>query len=108
MSVYIEMFAREYSKARDFLDSALTTRDAENLGITALVYRALGEVAALEEDMEGAERYFSKINSLCAEMGIPTRCIYNRGMHWFTLPDGRFPAWSSYLARYQSQSQSQT
>jgi len=103
MSGYIEMFAHEYSKAQDFLQSALIAKDAENLGITAMVYRALGEVAALEKDMESAERYFSKIDSLCDEMGIPKSCIYNSEMHWYTLPDGRFSAWSTYLARYQSQ-----
>jgi len=103
MSGYIEMFAHDYSRARDFLDSALTTRDAENLGITAMIYRALGEVASMEEDMEGAERYFSKIDSLCDEMGIPTSCIYNYEAHWYTLPHERFPAWSLYLARHQSQ-----
>jgi len=55
ISGYIEMFARKYSKARDFLHSALTAIDAENLGITVMAYRALGEVAALEKDTEGAE-----------------------------------------------------
>ena len=102
-SGHIEMFAHEYSKARDLLWSALIVRDEESLGTTALVYRALGEVAALEKDMEGAERYFSKINSLCDEMGIPTRCLYNDEEYWYTLPSDRFSAWSSYLASHQIQ-----
>jgi len=94
------MFAHEYSKARVFLDSALTATDAETLGITAMAYRALGEVAVMEKDARGAERYFSKVDLLCAEMGIPRSCIYNFKSHWYTVPDDRFPAWSSYLARY--------
>jgi len=103
ISGYVEMFSHEYSKAKDFLQSALIAKDAENLGITAMVYRALGEVAALEKDTGGTEGYFSKIDSLCDEMGIPKSCIYNFEMHWYILPDGQFSAWSSYLARDQSQ-----
>jgi len=103
ISGYIEMFTHEYSKARDHLHSALTATDAESLSTTAIVYRALGEVAALEKDMEGAQKYLSKIDSLSDEMGIPARCIYNTEVHWYTLPDDRFPAWSLYVTRHQSQ-----
>ena len=103
MSGYVEMFAHEYSKARGFLQSALIARDAEILLTTALVYRALGEVAALQEATGVAERFFSQIDSLCDEMGIPASCFYINERHWYTLPDDRFPAWSLYLTRHQSQ-----
>jgi len=80
-------------------NAALIAIDAENLGTTALIHRALGEMAALELNMDAAKNCFSEIDSICAEMGIPLRCIYNMEVHWYILPDDRFPAWPLYLAR---------
>jgi len=101
MSGYVEIFAHVYDKARDFLHSALVASDAERLGTIAMVYQALGEIAALEQDWDAVERNFSEIDSLCAKMGIQPRCIYIREMHWYTLPGDQFSAWSSYIGRHQ-------
>jgi len=101
MCGYIELFAHDYSRAGEFLHSALATADVENLALTAMVSRALGEMATLEENGDDAERHFSEIISTCETMGIPARCLYIWEYHWYTLPDDSFPAWSSYLELQQ-------
>ncbi|KAH7919751.1 hypothetical protein BV22DRAFT_1040606 [Leucogyrophana mollusca] len=77
-----ELFAQDYPTARDLFSSA-----AEYSGEQSIMWyqarstRALGEISLLENDIAGAEVWFSKTKTLCNSMGIRPEFLYVNAGH---------------------------
>ncbi|TFY59981.1 hypothetical protein EVG20_g7594 [Dentipellis fragilis] len=95
-----EMYARRYDVAKELFQMSLDDCEATgNFSGKALATRALGEIACLEGDIEGAKDYFADVRSVCvSKMGIsverlsichPTYLLKNGFDGWLRFKKGQ-------------------
>ncbi|KAH7917698.1 hypothetical protein BV22DRAFT_1052256 [Leucogyrophana mollusca] len=78
-----ELFAGGYQTARDLFSSAVEySHERSLISCQAQSTRALGEISLLENDIVGAEVWFSKTKTLCDDMGIHPNFLYVEGGHF--------------------------
>ncbi|KAF8062279.1 hypothetical protein FPV67DRAFT_1507849 [Lyophyllum atratum] len=96
MAADIEMYAGEYATARNLYLKVIEDCDVlSELLRNAQAERALGEIATLEKDPEGANQRFAEARSLCETMGIPPE---NLDIEVERRLSYRFVGWQQFLA----------
>ncbi len=92
----IELLAGDLAKAKAVFRQANTLFDAlSDVRFKARGFRAIGEIAVLEQDSKEAEASFGEAKSLCKYMGIRPEFLYVC-VDTYALPD-RFGGWKSFL-----------
>ncbi|KAH7920120.1 TPR-like protein [Leucogyrophana mollusca] len=77
-----ELFAQDYQTARELFSSAVEYCEEQSaMWFQARSTRALGEIYLLENDIAGAEVWFSKTVTLCDNMGIHPDFLYINAGH---------------------------
>ena len=99
LCVYIsarnELFAHEYSKAKELFLRAMNHFDVlSDVRFKERCARALGEIALLEKDIAGAKARFTKAQVLCNSVSIPPELLYICA-NFYALKD-TFEGWSMF------------
>jgi len=99
VGVYIEIFAGNYRQAKTLLRLFLEEEEENPIQRKeALFYRALGEVALLEQRSEEGNLWFSKAKLLCDAMEMQPKLLYVAQPYHCTLPK-EYDGWVKYLKR---------
>ncbi|KAF8065205.1 hypothetical protein FPV67DRAFT_174120 [Lyophyllum atratum] len=97
MAADIELYAGEYATARKLYLKVIEDCDVSSqLMSAAQAKRALGEIATLEKDSDGAKQRFAEARSLCETMDIPPENLDIDITRRFGFP-GRFVGWQHFL-----------
>ncbi|KAG6815135.1 hypothetical protein H0H93_010850 [Arthromyces matolae] len=93
----IEMHAGDYTAARDLYQKIIEDGVVlSEMPWTARTKRALGEIALLEGDADGARAKFEEVASLCKTMGVPPKNLY-RNFLFQSLDKDKFIGWQRFL-----------
>jgi tetratricopeptide (TPR) repeat protein len=95
-SACVELTAGAYDMAESHFIATIEGCDIQgHLDFKAYSKRGLGEIAFVHGDFALAARYFTEMQPLCTEMGMPLRHLYSCEP-FYVLPD-KFRGWSLFL-----------
>ncbi|KAG6835970.1 hypothetical protein H0H93_012744 [Arthromyces matolae] len=93
----IEMHAGEYTAARDLYQKIIEDGVVlSEMPWRARSTRALGEIALLDGDADGARAKFEEVASLCKTMGVPPKNLYRDSL-FKSLDKDKFIGWQQFL-----------